>query len=93
MDSDGKNPRNVTNNPAFDGWPSWSPDGERLAFASNRGGSDYNVYTMRFDGTEVRQLTNLKGRCTSPKWAPGGSKISFDHAAYGHCGIMVVATR
>jgi Tol biopolymer transport system component len=48
---------------------------------------------MRFDGTEVRQLTNLKGRCTSPKWEPGGSKISFDHAAYGHCGIMVVAIR
>ena len=28
-DADGSNPRNITNNPAFDGWPAWSPDGSR----------------------------------------------------------------
>jgi TolB protein len=93
MESDGTNPRNLTKNPAFDGWPCWSPDGQRIVFASNRGGADYNIYAMRADGTDVRQLTDLKGRCTSPKWVPDGSKISFDHAANGRCGIMVVEIR
>ena len=33
---DGTGIRNLTNHPAFDGWPAWSPDGRRIAFASNR---------------------------------------------------------
>ncbi len=38
---DGSNARNLTNNPFFDGWPAWSPDGSKIAFASNRRGHGY----------------------------------------------------
>jgi len=38
--------------------PSWSPDGTRLAFASNRDGN-YEIFTMGEDGSEVRQVTFL----------------------------------
>ena len=36
MDADGKNQRNLTNNPARDRMPKWSPDGRRIASVSNR---------------------------------------------------------
>ena len=38
MDADGGNPRRLTNNPARDYAPSWSPDGKRIVFVSDRDG-------------------------------------------------------
>ena len=76
-DGDGSNPRNITNNPAFDGWPAWSPDGTLIAFASNRGNQNYQIYTMRPDGTDVRLVAATEGRGTAAKWAPDGKTIYF----------------
>jgi hypothetical protein len=39
------------NNPKFDGVPSWSPDGNRIAFISNKDGN-VEIYVMNADGTE-----------------------------------------
>jgi TolB protein len=90
MNADGSSPRNLTNNPAFDGWPRRSPDDSKLVFASNRSGKHYEIYVMKADGTDVHQVTESHGRNTSPKWAPDGKKISFDHAAQGECDIFLV---
>jgi len=86
-DSDGTHIRNLTDNPAFDGWPAWSPDGNRLAFASNRDG-DYQIYVMRMDGTDVRLVAPSTGRGTAPKWTRDGHSIFFpicrrEDAGYG----------
>jgi TolB protein len=90
MEHNGHNPKNLTNDPAFDGWPGWSPDGRRIVFASNRKtkGKDYDISVMSSDGSGVRRLTNVPGRNTSPKWSPDGSQISFDNSANGQVRIL-----
>lgn len=74
--ADGSNPRNLTNDPAFDGWPAWSPDGQRIAFASNRN-ARYQIFVMKSDGTDVRLVANTEGRATAPRWSPDGRTIYF----------------
>ena len=74
--SDGTGSQNLTNSPAFDGWPAWSPDGRKIAFASNRNRS-YEIYIMNPDGSAVQKVAGTEGRATAPKWAPDGRTIYF----------------
>ena len=56
--------------------PSWSPDGQLLAFASARDGND-EIYVMRADGTGPRRLTTNPEPDSSPSWSPDGKRIMF----------------
>jgi Tol biopolymer transport system component len=76
MDADGTDPVNLTNNPAIDVNPSWSPDGKKIAFNSDRDGNP-EIYTMNADGTNVTRLTFLNLTDGSPSWSPDGTKIAF----------------
>jgi TolB protein len=90
--SDGTNARNITNNPAFDGWPAWSPDGKWIAFASNRE-SAYQIYIMDENGGNVRLVANTEGRATAPRWSLDSKTIYFTncrHSDYGYdCEVFV----
>jgi Tol biopolymer transport system component len=55
MSADGSSIRNLTNNPAFDECPRWSPDGKKIILGSSRGGTDYEIYVMNADGSDVRR--------------------------------------
>ncbi len=55
MNADGSGKRNLTRNPANDSSPSWSPDGRRIAFVSNRDGRP-EAYVMNADGSGQRSL-------------------------------------
>jgi len=58
--------------------PDWSPDGTRLAFASNRSGN-YEIYITNADGSgEPLQLTDRPGSDMNPDWSPDGSQIAFE---------------
>lgn len=74
--ADGSSQVNLSSHPAFDGWPSWSPDGAQIAFASNRR-ANYQVYVMKPDGTDVRLVANTEGRATAPVWSRDGRSIYF----------------
>ena len=74
--ADGAAVVNVTNNPAPDGDPAWSPDGSRLAFASTRDGNT-EIYAMNVDGSDVVRLTNDPAVDRFPAWSPDGSTIAF----------------
>ncbi|HEX4347045.1 MAG TPA: hypothetical protein VHZ73_05700 [Vicinamibacterales bacterium] len=56
--------------------PAWSPDGNRIAFASNRDGN-YEIYVMNKDGSNVRRLTNNPAADSAPTWSPNGQSIAF----------------
>ena len=57
--------------------PRWSPDGQRIAFKSTRGGGSYNLYVMDADGSNVRRLTQHAGTDHDPTWLPDGQSIVF----------------
>ncbi|WP_409301065.1 prolyl oligopeptidase family serine peptidase [Peribacillus sp. SCS-155] len=54
--------------------PRWSPDGQFLAFLSNRSGKN-QLYIMSVLGGEAKQLTDLENGATKPIWSPGSDKI------------------
>ena len=76
MNADGSGVTRLTNNPAWDEFPSWSPDGSRIAFSSDRAG-DPNIYVMNADGSGVTRLTNELAFHFAPRWSPDGSRIAF----------------
>lgn len=76
MDADGSNQTRLTFNVTFDGNPTWSPDGQRLAFQSREGG-DHEVYVINVDGSGLVQLTDNDYPDIFPAWSPDGRYIAF----------------
>ncbi len=66
--------RQLTN--GWDDFPAWSPRGDRIAFTGFATG-DYEIYTIRADGTGLRQLTHTHGDDAHPVWSPDGRWIAF----------------
>ena len=77
MDADGGNQENLTNNPAYDAQPDWSPDGRKIAFVSGRDGSPSQIHVMNADGKNPIRLTIGRGGKSDPDWSPDGRKIAF----------------
>jgi len=57
---DGSGEHQITDGANFDGYGAWSPNGNRIAFSSNRSGLT-GLYTMRADGSDVVQVTTPPG--------------------------------
>ena len=76
---DGSGSTNVTNNPAYDGWPSWSPNGRWLYFASNRNQPPNvgQIFAMRPDGSDVRQITSGHMSRVQPSPSLDGKLLFF----------------
>ncbi len=67
--------RALTRGMAWDSQPRFSPDGQWIAFLSDRSGSD-NVWIMRSDGSDLRAVTREKDSLFgSPEWTPDGRFI------------------
>jgi Tol biopolymer transport system component len=66
-----------------DNWePAWSPDGQRIAFVSSRDNRDWEIYSMRLDGSEVEFLSDCGSLDPEwlkwgPAWSPVDGRIAF----------------
>ena len=67
VSAEGGTPRQVTDDPAYDLSPSWSPDGTQLAFHSFRNGNR-DVFTVKADGTGLAQVTSSPIHERQPVW-------------------------
>ena len=83
----------LTTNPANDIMPAVSPDGKRIAFASDRDG-DYEIYVMKAapEGPKNKpiRLTNNAAIDQDPDWSPDGKRIAFDSDRDGDAEIFVM---
>ncbi|MEM6313670.1 MAG: hypothetical protein AAF743_06260, partial [Planctomycetota bacterium] len=72
----GQSVTQLTADPADDAFPTFSPDGELVAFASNRAGS-WDIYTMTRTGKDVTQITDGFTQDMHPTFSPDGNRIAY----------------
>jgi Tol biopolymer transport system component/DNA-binding winged helix-turn-helix (wHTH) protein len=68
---------------------SFSPDGKRIAFQSDRSGR-LNIWVCESDGSNPIQLTDLEGETGTPRWSPDGKWIAFDSRPGDNSEIYVI---
>ena len=78
MNANGSNQKNLTDNLTFSTDPSWSSDGQQIAFTSAVDGPP-QIYVMNVDGSDLKQLTHDKTPTGtySPFWSPDGKYIIY----------------
>ncbi len=69
--------------------PAISPDGKRIAFQSDRSGSE-EVWVADLDGSDAVQLSDFHANTGSPSWSPDGRRIAFDSSASGETALYLV---
>ena len=79
----------MTSGAAIDTSPSYSPDGSRIAFESDRGGSP-QIYLMAAGGGGAQRISYGEGSYSTPVFSPDGQLIAYTRQSGGqfHIGIM-----
>ena len=100
--SNGSERVRLTYNSTDDKDPTWSPDGTKIAFDSDRtlpgqlstippdGGPEQDIYLLDADGDNVVQLTTNPGFDAYPDWSPDGKRIAFTSQAESYTNQIYV---
>lgn len=79
-DGDGRNARQITDFGGASFAPTFTPDGGKILFASNKHACDsrnFELYLMNLDGSGLEQVTDFGGFVSFPEFSPDGSKLVF----------------
>lgn len=87
---DGTGVVRLTDDPARDNAPAWSPDGTRIAFVSERDGNP-EIYVMNADGSGQTRLTSNLGQDQTPDWSPDGFRIAYASDMGENWGIYLIS--
>ena len=76
MSSNGGALQQLTFGDFHDTQPKWSPDGERIAFSSNRAGAGSQIWLMNADGSDQHVIETALAFASSPAWSPDGQWLA-----------------
>lgn len=68
--------KKLTDNDWSDEFPSWSPDGKKIAFTANPNGN-YDIFIMNPDGSAITPLTTSPTEDTDPTWSADGKSVLY----------------
>ena len=91
MNTDGQGVVNLTNHPADDVLPVFSPTGEQILFCSDRDrfSFSYDLYLMNADGSDVRRVFPKSQERITPTWAPDGKQIAYVRVKLGVASLHI----
>lgn len=91
INADGTDPMQLTRRSEHNRFPSWSPDGTKIVFVSNRlKRSTFTIFIMNADGSKPVKISDIPGWNGHPEWSPDGTRIAFDSSSPGNFEIMVM---
>lgn len=82
-------PRAITPTDVSSRAPSWSPDGSRIAFESNRSGS-WDLYVLELESGSVRRITASRSDDRWPAWSPSGAHLAFVRIADDESDLHII---
>jgi Tol biopolymer transport system component len=80
MDLDDHSVRTLTTE--WDNFPFWSPNGDRIVFTRQKD-VDFDIFTIKPDGTDLQQLTTSPGTDGHATWMPDGKRLFFSSSRAG----------
>jgi len=79
-DANGRNARTITQFGCASFAPTFTPDGKKILFASNKHNCDgrkFELFLINLDGSGLEQVTDFNGFASFPKFSPDGRKLVF----------------
>ena len=88
--ADGSGQTRVTDAPSVDYAPRLDPGADRIAFASDRNGGDYDIFVVDWNGAGLTALTDNSSDDVAPAWSPNGNKLAFEAYRDGQAEVYVM---